>query len=76
MEDDGKVIFMSKMLILVCPNRTCTKFEDRSTDKDAIWPRRNLNRDFALALEIIHVSLHCVFFENLYLEGLRSLTIV
>ena len=47
MEDDREVIFYDKIYTLVCPKRTCKNFENQSTDK-------SLNRDFALAREIIH----------------------
>ena len=35
-EDDRKVIFYVKMLIFVCPNRTCINLKNRSIFKDSL----------------------------------------
>ena len=45
--------FHVKIQIFVCSNRTCKKFENRSTD-EVLMAKIILNRDFALSREIIH----------------------
>ena len=47
-----KIYFHVKILILVCPNRTCKNFENRLTNK-VFMAKINFDRDFALAREII-----------------------